>query len=133
MDEEHAESGRTTSVGSGGRGLKHLGSGYRGEGGGESRTSVSSSEMLLARRPKPLGGRISDEGGDGDLLGERGHGMLEMCSMPLLGKVPLLRKWNLEASEATRRRMETAMEDWEVEEIVDGECLRLGGGSVTTF
>lgn len=37
--------------------------------------------MLLARRPRPLGGRISGEGGDGDLLGERGHGIVETCSM----------------------------------------------------
>lgn len=36
--------------------------------------------MLLARRPSPLGGRMSGEGGDGDLLGERGQGMVEMCS-----------------------------------------------------
>lgn len=37
--------------------------------------------MLLARRPRPLGGRISGEGGDGDLLGERGHGIVEIFSM----------------------------------------------------
>jgi hypothetical protein len=36
--------------------------------------------MLLARRPRPLGGRISGDGGDGDLLGERGHGTVEICS-----------------------------------------------------
>jgi len=76
---------------------------------------------------------MSGEGGDGERLGERGQGTLEMCSMALLEKVPLLRKWNLEAREDTRRRMETDMEDWEVEEIVDGECLRLGAGSLTRF
>jgi hypothetical protein len=137
MDDEHAVSGRTTGVGDAEGDLRRhncCGSrGFRGEGGGESRTRVSSSEMLLARRPKPLGGRMSGEGGDGERLGERGHGTLEMCLTALLEKVPLLRKWNLEAREDTRWRMETDTEDWEVEEIVDGECLRLGAGSLTTF
>jgi hypothetical protein len=137
MDEEQAVSGRTACVGDAGGDLRHLccrNRGYPGEGGGESRTRVSSSEILLARRPKPLGGRMSGEGGDGERLGERGQGTLEMCSMALLEeKVPLLRKWNLEAREDTRWRMERDTEDWEVEEIVDGECLRLGAGSLTTF
>ena len=55
--------------------------GAGGGGGvvGESRASISKSEILLARRPRPLGGRISGEGGDGDLLGERGHGTVEIC------------------------------------------------------
>jgi hypothetical protein len=44
-----------------------------------SRARISKSEILLARRPRPLGGRISGEGGDVDLLGERGHGTVEIC------------------------------------------------------
>ncbi len=121
--------------------------------------------MLLARRPRPLGGRISGEGGEGDLLGERGHGMVEMCStavyrlflLPLLEvwvaevvvaevevevegvrmrerplrfrlPVPPVRKWNLETIVETRLRMDMDMEDWELDEIVEGECLRPGFG-----
>jgi hypothetical protein len=76
---------------------------------------------------------MSGEGGDGERLGDWGHGTLEMCSMPLLEKAALLRKWSLEAREDTCWRMEAVMEDWEVEEIVDGEWLRLGAGSLTTF
>lgn len=52
-----------------------------GGSGGESKARISRSEILLARRPRPLGGRISGEGGDGDLLGERGHGTVEICWM----------------------------------------------------
>jgi hypothetical protein len=55
------------------------GSGGGVVGTGESRARISKSEILLARRPRPLGGRISGEGGDGDLLGERGHGTVEIC------------------------------------------------------
>ena len=124
--------------------------------------------MLLARRPRPLGGRISGEGGDGDLLGERGHGIEEMCStavcrffLPLLEvwcvaevvvtevevevdgvrirvlvrprirlrlPPPPVRKWNLETIVETRRRRDMDMDDWELDEIVEGECLRLGLG-----
>jgi hypothetical protein len=115
--------------------------------------------MLLARRPRPLGGRISGEGGDGDLLGERGHGIVEIFSMaayrdfllllvelwvaevvvaemevevvrmrgrPLRFRLPPVRKWNLETTVETRRRMDMDMDDWELDEAVEGECLRLG-------
>ena len=37
--------------------------------------------ILLARRPRPLGGRILCDGGDGDLLRERGHGTVGICCM----------------------------------------------------
>lgn len=70
---------------------------------------------------------MSGEGGDGDLLGERGHGTLEMCSTAVhLERGLLLRKWNLEVKVVTLRRRETETEDLEVVEIVEGECLRLG-------
>jgi hypothetical protein len=123
--------------------------------------------MLLARRPRPLGGRISGEGGDGDLLGERGHGIVEICSTavyrlllrllveawvaevvvaetevevevevvrmrgrPLLKFrfPPPVRKWNLETIVETRLRMDMDMDDWELDEVVEGECLRRGLG-----
>lgn len=121
--------------------------------------------MLLARRPRPLGGRISDEAGDGDLLGERGHGIVEICSTavyrlfllllieawvaevvvaeteveveveemrmrgrPLRFRLPPVRKWNLETIVETRLRMDMDMDDWELDEMVEGECLRLGLG-----
>ena len=114
--------------------------------------------MLLARRPRPLGGRISGEGGDGDLLGERGHGMVEICSTavyrlflelwvaevevevevegvrmrgrPLLRLrlPPPVRKLNLVTIVETRLRRDRDKEDWELDEIVEGECLRLGLG-----
>jgi len=120
-----AESGRAGV----GDGLADLGkNGPRGEVG-ESTFSVDKSEILLARRPSPLGGRISGEGGDGDLLGERGHGTLEMCWTALFeDRVRLLRRWNLEAMVDTLLRMDIDREEREVEEIVpvDGECLRLG-------
>lgn len=124
---EDADSGRVRGgiVGSG----VSWKSEYRGEEG-ESRGSKSRSEMLLARRPRPLGGRISGEGGDGDMLGERGHGTREMCSMAHLdtGRPLRLRKRNLEAKEDTRWRRDIDIEDWDVKEIVDGECecFRLG-------
>ena len=50
--------------------------------GGESDDSVeamSHSEMMLARRPRPLGGQMSGDGGDADLLGDRDHGTLKIC------------------------------------------------------
>ena len=120
--------------------------------------------MLLARLPRPLGGRISGEGGDGDLLGERGHGKEEICSTavdrlfllllveawvavvvvaevevevegvrmrgrPLkLRLPPPVRKWNLETIVETRLRMDMDMDDWELDEAVEGECLRRGLG-----
>ena len=56
------------------------GGGGVGGSGESSRARISKSEILLARRPRPLGGRISGDGGDGDLLGERGHGTVEICS-----------------------------------------------------
>jgi hypothetical protein len=156
--------------------------------------------MVLARRPSPLGGRISGEGGDGDLLGERGgHGMDEMFStavyrrrrrrrllllllpiqratppppllevvvvcvaaevvvievavevdgvrmrgrprMMLLPRLLLaVRRWNLdmETIVETRLRRERATEDEEreveVEDMVEGECLRLGGSFLFLF
>jgi len=85
---EEAKSRGATSVGDASLDLRKC-FWLSGEGG-ESGPSVSSSEMLLARRPRPLGGRMSGEGGDGDLLGERGHGTLETCSMAQGGR--LLRK-----------------------------------------
>jgi hypothetical protein len=121
--------------------------------------------MLLARLPRPLGGRISGEGGDGDLLGERGHGIVEIFSTaayrffllpielwvaevvvaemevevevevvrirgrPLRFRLPPpVRKWNLETIVETRLRMDIDMEDWELDEIVEGECWRRGLG-----
>ena len=127
-EEDEAESSGATSVGEASLELRKC-CWLRGEGG-ESRGSpprVSSSEMLLARRPRPLGGRMSGEGGDGERLGERGHGTLEMCSTAVhLERGLLLRKWNLEVKVVTLRRRETEMEDLDVEEIVEGECLRLG-------
>ena len=123
-EEEEAESGGATSVGDVSLDVRKC-CWLSGEGG-ESGLSVSSSEMLLARRPRPLGGRMSGEGGDGDLLGERDHGALEMCSMAHLERVRPLPKWNLEVNVVTLRRRDTDMEDFEVEEIIDGECLRLG-------
>ncbi len=120
--------------------------------------------MLLARLPRPLGGRISGDRGDGDLLGERGHGIVDMCStaayrlfllLPevLVAKVvvaetevevdvegvrmrerplrlpplPPERNWNLETIVETRLRKDRDMEeDWELDEMVEGECLREG-------
>jgi hypothetical protein len=119
--------------------------------------------MLLARLPRPLGGRISGEGGDGDLLGERGHGIVEIFSIalyrlfllpvewwvcevvvaemevevevegmrirgrPLRFRLPPpVRKWNLETIVETRLRMDIDKEDWELDEIDEGECLRRG-------
>ncbi len=120
--------------------------------------------MLLARLPRPLGGLISGEGGDGDLLGERGQGMVDMCStavyrlfllllfevlvtvaetevevevdgvrmrgrprrLPPPPPTPAVRRWNLETIVETRLRMEREREDWELEESVEGECLRRG-------
>ena len=51
---------------------------------GEVAQEMSRSEIILARRPRPLGGRISGDGGVGDWLGERGHGTSERCEMALL-------------------------------------------------
>ncbi|SRR5216684_4402502 len=120
--------------------------------------------MLLARLPRPLGGRISGDRGDGDLLGERGHGIVDMCSTaayrlflllpevfvakvvvaetevevdvegvrmrerPLrLPPLPPERNWNLETIVETRLRKDRDMEeDWELDEMVEGECLREG-------
>ena len=42
---------------------------------------MSSSEMALARHPRPLGGWISGEGGDVNQLRDRVHGTLETCKM----------------------------------------------------
>jgi len=126
-EDEDAESRGATRVGDTSLDLRKC-CWLSGEGG-ESGFSVSSSEMLLARRPRPLGGRMSGDGGDGDLLGERGHGTLEMCSTAHLERGRLLRKWNLEVKVVTLRRRDTDMENLEVEEIVDGECLRLGVSS----
>ncbi|KAH9062506.1 hypothetical protein EDB83DRAFT_2383842 [Lactarius deliciosus] len=64
---------------------------------GESVHATSSSEIMLARRPRPLGGRISEDAGDGERLGERGHGTLEMWEMALEeGRPRPLRKCNRE-------------------------------------
>ena len=91
---------------------------------------------MLARRPRPLGGRISGEGGVGDWLGERGHGILEtweMCEMALLEEDRPLRNGNLEVIVVIRRRRDIEMEDWDVEEIEDGEYMRLGVSLVSIF
>ena len=127
-EEDEAESSGATSVGDASLELRKCCwlRGEGGESGSGSPPRVSSSEMLLARRPRPLGGRMSGEGGDGERLGERGHGTLEMCSTAHLERGLLLRKWNLEVKVVTLRRRETEMEDLDVEEIVEGECLRLG-------
>lgn len=101
--------------------------GKEGEAG-DSALVMSRSEMMLARRPRPLGGRISGEGGVGDWLGDRGHDTPDMCEMALLEweeRRPL-RKGNLEAMEVIRRRMDIEMEDRDVEEVVEGEYMRLG-------
>ena len=141
-----------------------VGGGVEGSGYSRSRAAISRPEMLLARRPRPLGGRISGEGGDGDRLGERGHGILEICSTAVYRLFLLLveevwwvcevvevevegvrvrgralrlpppspvRKWNLETSVETRLRMDMDMEDWELVEVVEGECLRRGGLGVS--
>ena len=52
---------------------------------------------------------MSGEGGEGDLLGEWGQGMLEMCWMAFLERGRPLRNWNLEAKVDTCLclRMET--------------------------
>jgi hypothetical protein len=119
--------------------------------------------MLLARLPRPLGGRISGEGGDGDLLGERGHGIVEIFSTAPYRLFLLLEVWmaevvvaemevevevvrrmrgrplkfrlpppvckcNLDTIVETRLRMDMDMEDWELDEIVEGECWRRGLG-----
>jgi hypothetical protein len=69
---------------------------------------------------------MSGEGGDGDLLGERGHGTLETCSKAHLLRGRLLRKWNLEVMAVRLWRRDTDMEDLEAKELVEGECLRVG-------
>jgi hypothetical protein len=94
---------------------------------------MSSSEIMLARRPRPLGGRISGDGGVGDWLGDRGHGTLERCEIALLEVGRPLRKCNLEARLVMRRRRDIVMEDCEVEEMVDGECMRLGVSLTSKF
>ena len=99
---------------------------------GESAYGKSRSEMMLARRPRPLGGRISGEGGVGDWLGDRGHGTLEMCEIARLEGRPL-RIFSLDAKLDTRRRRDIEIVDWDVEEIVDGECMRLGVSLMSMF
>lgn len=52
---------------------------------------------------------------------------VRMRERPLRDRLPPpVRKWNLEAIVETRLRMEMDIEDWELDEIVDGECLRRG-------
>ena len=46
--------------------------------------------------------------------------------MPPLAGLRPLRKGSFAAKLDTRLRMNIEMEDWEVEEIVEGECIRLG-------
>jgi hypothetical protein len=89
--------------------------------------------MMLARRPRPLGGRISGDGGVGDWLGERGHGILEMWEIALLEEDRPLRNGNLEVMVAIRRRMDIEMEDWDVEDVDDGEYIRLGVSLISRF
>ena len=43
---------------------------------------------------------------------------------------PPVRKWNLETIVETRLRMDMDMDDWELDEAVEGECLRRGGESL---
>jgi hypothetical protein len=50
--------------------------------------------------------------------------------MPPLVDLRPLRKGSFAAKLDTRLRMNIEMEDWEVEEIVEGECLRLGVSSI---
>ncbi len=102
---------------------------------GESVQAMSSSEMMLARRPRPLGGRISGDGGEGERLGDRDHGTLEICEMAPLeeGRPRPLRKCNMEAMVVIRRRRDIEMEDRDVEEIVEGECMRLGVSWTSRF
>lgn len=56
-----------------------------------------------------------------------------MCEMALLEDDRPLRKGNLEVIVVIRRRRDIEMEDWDVEEIEDGEYLRLGASLVSRF
>lgn len=67
--------------------------------------AISRSEIMLAHRPRPLGGRIAGEGGVGDWLGEWGNGMLDMCEMALLKEDRPLWNGNLESMAVIRRRI----------------------------
>ena len=78
---------------------------------GESVEGMSRSEMMLARRPRPLGGRMSGDGGVGDWLGDRGQGTLERCEMALLELRRPLRKCSLEARLVIRRRRDIEIEE----------------------
>jgi hypothetical protein len=75
---------------------------------------------MLVRRPRPLGGWISGDGGVGDWLGERCHGTLERCEMALLEEGRPLRKCYLKAMLVMCWHRDIEIEDWEFEEIMDG-------------
>jgi hypothetical protein len=54
---------------------------------------------------------------------------VRMRGRPLRFRLPPpVRKWNLETMVETRLRMDMDTEDWELDEIVEGECLRRGLG-----
>ncbi|KAH9165307.1 hypothetical protein EDB89DRAFT_1911485 [Lactarius sanguifluus] len=74
--------------------------------------AISSSEIMLAHRPRSLGGRISGDGDDGECLGGRGHGTPETWEMALEEERPRpLRKYNMGAMFVIRRRRDIEMED----------------------
>jgi hypothetical protein len=56
-----------------------------------------------------------------------------MCEMALLEEDLPLRKGNLEVMVATRRRIDIEMEDWDVEDVEDGEYIRLGVSLISRF
>jgi hypothetical protein len=67
---------------------------------------------------------------DVELEGVRRRRPLPMLPPPPLPPPPV-RRWNLETMVETRRRMDMDMEDWfELDEIVEGECFRLGDVSL---
>ena len=81
---------------------------------GESGESVQDSEILLWRRPRPLGRRISEDGdvevGD---WGDCGHGTVERCEMAPLeeGRPHGPLKYNLETMLVMRWRSDIERED----------------------
>ena len=73
---------------------------------------MSSTEMMLACCPRPLGRRVSGDGCDGDLPGDRGRVTLERCEMALLEDGRPMRKCSLEAMLVMGRGRDVEMEDW---------------------
>ncbi|KAH9062504.1 hypothetical protein EDB83DRAFT_2315381 [Lactarius deliciosus] len=76
---------------------------------GKSVQAMSGSEMFLAHRPRQLGGRIFGDGGDGEGLGGLGY-VGNGTWRSVLGPCGKLME----------------MEDYDVEDVVNGESMRLG-------